>query len=113
MPVPGQAAPPSSPIPAAGEPGESQADRIRDEMAGFQLGQRAARAGEPAPEGPEPPALPRRGPAGYPPRIPSHPPAPQAREDAVRREGDRPARPGEDRLGRIGNPDGGAEADET
>jgi hypothetical protein len=90
MPVPGQAARPSSPVPAAREPGESRASRIRDELAGFQLGQRAARAGEPAPEGPEPPAMPRRGPAGRPPPIPSRPPA----NGAASPPADEPGRPG-------------------
>jgi hypothetical protein len=125
MPVPGQAARPTPPVPAAGEPSESRADRIRDELAGFQLGQRAARAGEPAPEGPEPPTMPRLGPASQPPRIPVRPPADgparpnglptrQPREHTARPNGDRPARPGEEGLRRIGDAGGGGtEADET
>jgi hypothetical protein len=43
----------TGPLPAVGEPGELRAGRIRDELAGFQLGQRAARAGAAAPV-PEP-----------------------------------------------------------
>jgi hypothetical protein len=63
---------PPSPVSAVPEPGEIRAGRIRDELAGFQLGQRAARAGEAAPEPTAPfPAPPRRDPGPERPGRPS------------------------------------------
>ena len=87
----GQPARPPSPVPVARESGAARAGRIRDELAGFQLGQRAARAGGAAPGDS---ALGNTGPLRVPPRDPSpERPARSPGDTRPRPAPDLPARP--------------------
>jgi hypothetical protein len=119
QPSPGQPARPPSPVPVVREPvvrepGEARADRIRNELAGFQLGQRAARAGEAAPGNS---ALANTGPLS----VPRRDPGPDLPSRSPGNDADRPpdvgppAPPGEPRWGRTGRPadEAGEETDET